>query len=165
MNLPNWRMLRFLLVSSILLSLLAACSASPTQPTQAVEAGATKQPAETADPGMGAVVGTLKYKGKPLSLVTLGLANVIKDAQGLEVATQFDRAFSPQTSTQANGSFEFLNLKPGRYGLIYANGPETYLLLKPGDPNIQEAILMTVTAGQKVDLGVLDFDNLPDQGK
>ncbi len=116
----------------------------------------------TQDPQLGAVTGIMKYKGKPVDGVSLGLANVIKNAQGTEIATSFDRTTAPQANTGKDGSFAFVNVKPGRYGLIYANLPETYLLLVPGDPNIVQAILVSVEAGQQTDIGILDFDELPE---
>jgi hypothetical protein len=160
MKSENRKLFRFLLVLIISLLLLAACSTKTTEPTNP-PVQQPNQPTVTADPKMGMVVGVLKLKGKPVPFVALGLADVLKDAQGLEVATSYDRSSAPQVDTEADGSFAFMNVKPGRYGLIYANEPETYLLLKPGDPDIQEAVLVTVTAGQKIDLGVLDFNDLP----
>lgn len=116
----------------------------------------------TQDLQLGMVTGTMQLQGKPVRGVLLGLANVLKDANGTEIATSYDPVGGPQTTTRQDGSFTFNNVKPGRYGLIYANLPETYLLLVPGNPKIQQAILVTVTAGQQSDLGLLNFEQLPE---
>jgi hypothetical protein len=115
----------------------------------------------TPDPQTGRVEGFLYFKGKPKVSTELALAHVVTDTSGQEIATAFDRANSPMTNTSDNGYFLFENVKPGRYGLIYADLPETYLLLKPGDSATQEAVLLTVEAGSVFDLGKLDYDQLP----
>lgn len=148
--------------------LFSSCSQSPANTPSAAT---TPTPADTtaigsegtADPSKGTVTGVLKLNGKPMEGILLGLGTVLQDQSGLEIATSYDPIESPQTSTLADGSFKFVNVPAGRYGLIYANLAETYLLLVPGDPNVTNAILVTVEAGQKADLGELDFDELPEK--
>jgi hypothetical protein len=174
--------IRFFLASVLLLALLAACSAQPT-PTSAPTSASTQaaypsvsetkptdsgyplpkaseniQVVPTTQPGSGVVIGKLMLKGKPLVNNAIGLGQVLKSDSGAELATAFDRIASPQTSTGPDGSFIFVNVPPGRYGLIFTETPETYLLLKPG---LEEAILVAVDADKTSDLGTFDFASLP----
>lgn len=113
----------------------------------------------TPDPMMGQVTGEILLKGKPLPYQLFFLADVLKDNKtGMELATALDRSSAPSTVSNEEGVFNFANVPPGRYGLIFINATDTYLLLYPGK---QEAILVTVEEGGKIDLGVLDFDDLP----
>jgi hypothetical protein len=113
----------------------------------------------TPNPTMGQVSGEILLKGKPLPFQTFFLADVLKDNKtGMELATSLDRSTAPKTISNENGVFSFMNVPPGRYGLIFISATDTYLLLYPGK---QEAILVTVEAGGKIDLGVLDFEDLP----
>lgn len=113
----------------------------------------------TPDPTMGHVTGEILLNGKPLPYQMFFLANVLKDSKtGMELATSLDRSVAPRTFSDEKGVFDFANVPPGRYGLILLNGTDTYLLIYPGK---QEAILLTVEAGGKIDLGLLDFEDLP----
>ncbi len=174
MKLFNRSLMLFLTPALLLLVLLTSCVANPGvsslpgNPTgYPAGDGIQSQPVEksTIAPSLGVVTGVLQLKGKPVEGTSLGLGEVVKDTNGVEIATSYDRINSPQASTAADGSFTIINAPPGRYGLIYANGPETYLLLKPGNPDKKEAVLISVSAGQKVDLGVLNYTELPDTPK
>ncbi len=108
--------------------------------------------------GTGKVTGKMLLKGVIVKNVALGLGAVLKSKEGAELVTSFGRPQSPTADTRDDGTFTFVNVPPGRYGLIFADLPETYLLIYPGK---KDAILMTVEAEKTLDLGVLDFADLP----
>jgi len=109
-------------------------------------------------PNTGLVYGVIEYNGKPLPKTTFFLADVLEDEKGKEIATSLDRVSAPMSVTDANGLLKFYNVKPGRYGLILAEGMNTYLLLYP---DTGEAILITVRDGGEIDLGLIKFTDLP----
>ena len=100
----------------------------------------------------------MQLDGNPVSNAILTLADVIKSAEGGEY-TAVEREISPKTTTGLDGSFSFRNVPPGRYALVYSIVIESYLLYKPGAT--KEAILVAVVEGQEIDLGTLNFDDLP----
>ncbi len=112
----------------------------------------------TTAPGTGKVTGKMLLKGVVVKKVALGLGAVLKSKDGAELGTSFGRPQSPTADTRDDGAFTFVNVPPGRYGLIFADLPESYLLIYPGK---KDAILMTVEAEKTLDLGVLDFADLP----
>lgn len=118
----------------------------------------TLGPTVTADATKGLVKGAIYLNGKPVGNAILSLADVLKAENGEEY-TAVERSKSQKTTTQPDGSFSFRNVPPGRYALVYSIVVESYLLYKPGKTD--EAILLDVAEGQDVDLGKLDFDELP----
>ncbi len=152
----------FLLLLSLSFAMVSCNVLSAQQPAQAtlVTGSSTAKPILTPDATKGTVKGVLKLKGQPQTNDLLGLGKIIMSTEGLEIATQFDFAHSPQTDTMPDGSFVFQNVPPGRYGLIYATGPNSYLLMDPAAKGVK-AILLDVKAGETTDLGVMDFDTLP----
>lgn len=153
-------------IFSFILSLtLLSCSAQPAVKTSTNTSAApapgskTGSPTWTVDASKGTVKGILKLKGVPQEKVVLGLGDVIKSKDGLEIATSFSWTNSPQAETGSDGSFTFSNVPPGRYGLIYTTDIDTFLLLDPESD--QKAVLVSSEAGNVVDLGVLDYKKLP----
>ncbi len=88
----------------------------------------------------------------------LYLAELIKDASGNEMAAGYDRAGSPRTTLQADGSFRFVNVQPGRYSIVMDLVRQAYMLKNPKD---QTDLIADVKAGGTADLGTLDFTQLP----
>lgn len=116
-------------------------------------------PTVTSDPQLGSVQGKILYKGKPLSSKLLYLAGVLKDTNSnMDIATTLDVNTAPRAVTNEDGSFEFFNIKPGHYGLILYEGTSTYLMLHP---ETNKAIIMDVLEKKNVDLGKMDFQDLP----
>ena len=116
-------------------------------------------PTSTKDPSMGAVNGRLLEADKPAPNVILYLAEVVKDDSGKEMVVSYDRVTSPNTTTDDQGNFVFVNVKAGRYGLILDTVIDSYFLHYPGGTN--EQILFSVETNQETDLGELNYDSLP----
>ena len=112
----------------------------------------------TMDPQKGEVVGVLQLKGAPVASTNLYLADIIPNPQATEVAVHMERGKSPSALTDQNGNFNFVNIPPGRYALMFDAPPNAYLLL---DLKTHLAITVSVTAGAKADLGTLNYDDLP----
>lgn len=110
------------------------------------------------DPDLGSVTGVLLTNNTPVVNATLYLAEVLKDDQGRESVASFDRVNSPRTFTDAQGRFRFVNVPPGRYGLVLDKILDSYLL---NDPETGGQFLITVEVGQEADLGELDHEDLP----
>ncbi len=129
--------------------------AQPTQPSEPlVEA--------TQDPAMGSVIGVLQLleggSAKPVGGQTLYLARVIVGSDGQERAASFSQQTAPRARTDDQGAFRFVNVPPGRYGLVIDIVIESYLL---NDPTSGASLLLTVEGPQVVDLGELAFTTLP----
>jgi hypothetical protein len=117
-------------------------------------------PTPTQDPSLGRVQGKYLIEGKASSGFILNLASVVKDNQGQEIVVHFNRVDAVKTVPDEKGDFVFVNVPPGRYGLVYDRISESYLM---NWPDKEESILITVEAGKTVDLGVLNFPEPPTQ--
>jgi hypothetical protein len=127
-------------------------------PNPEVQPTAILLPTWTPDSSKGIVKGRIMIRGKPMENPDLYLADILFDKNGKEVSARLDRATSPRAISDRNGNFIFLNVPPGRYGLILDEVVQSYILSKP---NTDEQIRAQVTAGSTVDLGTLDFPDLP----
>ena len=115
-------------------------------------------PTWTPDAQLSQVIGRLLLRGKPVADLNLYLGGTIKDSQGLEFAASLNRLQDPTALTDKDGNFHFMNVPPGRYVLIIDNVTSVSLLM---DPTGNQAILLTLEPGDKKDLGVLDYTDLP----
>jgi len=111
---------------------------------------------------MGTVTGVLMLQSGgaaiPVTNQQLYLADILKDAAGVERAASYDPASSPRAFTDSDGHFVFYSVKPGRYTLFLDMVVQSFILLKPGS---QENIITSVSAGQTTDFGTLLYDALP----
>lgn len=165
-------------------SLLAACSPAPKppQPAAATPAGGAYPypaaqivnpypagmepvaptdiplPTPTYDAQMGMVRGRLLEANAPVKELIVFLAEIAKDAKGAELAASFSATDSPRMNTNENGEFVFMNVKPGRYSIVLYTGMDAWLL---NYPDKKEPILFTVEAGKTVDIGDLNYDDIP----
>ncbi len=175
---------KFLLCALILSSLLAACSptSKPAPTATPADGGAypypnTAQvvspypggvepsvptdipaPTPTYDAQMGIVRGRLLEAKAPVKDLIVFLAEIAKDAKGTELAASFSATDSPRMNTTENGEFVFMNVKPGRYSIVLYTGMDAWLL---NYPDKKEPILFTVEAGKTVDIGDLNYDDIP----
>ena len=116
-------------------------------------------PTPTNDPETGDVRAVIYNNGAPVTYTVFFLADVMKDQKtGQELSTSLDRNSAPKAVSDKDGKIEFVNVRPGRYGLTLLNGTSTYLLINPDDG---KAILLSVTKGTSTDLKELKFVNLP----
>lgn len=119
--------------------------------------GAETIPTPTLDASLGQVKGRLLEAGKPVQGVYVSLAAVKADENGQDLVAKSTNE-DPTSSLQPDGSFLFFNVPDGRYGLIVDFVLNAFLL---GDPKDQVPLLFNVVNGQTVDLGDLNYDDLP----
>jgi len=122
-------------------------------PTSSIFATSGPPPSPVKD--LGIVTGRLLVDNKPAANVILYLAEVTKDNLGVERIASFSRANSPKAYTDGDGQFYFIDVPPGKYGLILDIVASAFLLHIPGT---EEQLLITVIAGEQVDLGDLQYD-------
>ena len=115
-------------------------------------------PTSTMDPLLGSITGRLLRNGQPVPLLALDLADVMLDESGNDLIAGLDRITSPNTMTDAQGIFTFINVKEGRYALILDIVTNQFLLNYPGR---DDSIIVQVEAGKMIELGDLDYDELP----
>jgi hypothetical protein len=118
----------------------------------------TATPFPTIDSNLGIVKGELYLKGEPLGDVLLFLSDVYKDNQGNDSVVSIDYNTKNRAVTKKDGSFTFVNIPAKRYALVLVVIPESYLLLEPKD---QTSMLVDVAVGKTVDMGRLNYDDLP----
>lgn len=116
------------------------------------------EPTPTFDSDKGIIRGKILRNDNPVQDITLYLAEVMKDSEGNELIASFSKTDSPRTSTNQEGSFTFLNITPGRYGLVLDTVIDSYLL---HDPENDEQIIISVEQGKEVNIGELSFESLP----
>ena len=175
--------MRFLMLVFILVILLTSCTSSPVQkPTEVITPENSSYPASglirsypsypapnpgiekpeilipTVDSTLAIVKGQLLDKGKPVTNASLFLANLIRNEQGVVVVAQLDRGENPHTYTNEQGNFTFLNVQPETYALILDYGIEAFLLL---DPKTSDQLRVVVGAVKEVDLGTLNYEEMP----
>lgn len=127
----------------------------------APEAEAIPLPTWTVDAAKGQVSGVLRLKGKPVANALLFLGTFLKNQDGVDFTAVVEPATSPKAYTDEEGNFIFLNVVPGRYTLIFDNIVAEYLLYKPGT---EDYFIIEVARGEKMDMGILDFEDLPIPG-
>jgi hypothetical protein len=115
-------------------------------------------PTYTTDPQMGSVTGRLLLNDKGVGDALLYLAAVVKDKSGKDIVAGLDRMNSPNVRTDTQGTFNFVNVAAGRYALILDVVTSQSMI---NYPDKETPIIVDVTAGKAVDLGVLNYDSLP----
>jgi len=118
----------------------------------------TPLPSPTSDPLLGQVRGVLLLRGKPIANYPIYLAELLKSDVGEEGIIALDLASSPWGYTGLDGSFQIINVAPGRYGLVIVTVKDSYHLYYP---DRAESVIVTVTEGGLMDLGRLDYQELP----
>jgi hypothetical protein len=112
-------------------------------------------------PESSVITGRLTEQGKPVINATIYLADIRKDKTGEYQVAAFSRSSSPRAYTDADGQFVFTNIPPGEYSLILDN-IATYIVLNVPDGAPDEALKLVAEAGKVVELGTLDYIDLPD---
>jgi len=121
-----------------------------------------QQQQPTRDPSLGVIKGSLSIQTsegvRPVKNAILYLAQVMKDDKGIERVVSMDRITSPRTTTDENGYFEFINVPPGKYGLVLDTILNLYLL---NNPETGGDMLFEVNEATITDVGSLVYDTLP----
>jgi hypothetical protein len=112
------------------------------------------------NPSLGTVFGCILHHGEPVMGYSVYLADLLKDEQGQELVASLKRGSAPQAILDKDGNFVFNNVPPGRYALMFSDGMNSYLLLVP-QQGADEAIIVEVSAGEKFDLGTLNYLDFP----
>jgi len=133
---------------------------SPPYPEPDTEPEFYATPGSMPTPGSewGIVTGRMLENGKPVVNLILYLAELLKDDKENEAIASFDRVSSPRAYTDTEGRFVFSNIPPDRYGLVLDIVVDSYLL---HHPDTEQQILFYIAAGEKTDLGNLNYDSLP----
>jgi hypothetical protein len=125
---------------------------SPLQsPLQSQQEG-TAQEVPTPSPGLGVIVGALidQTQDAPLVDRTLYLAPLIKSEDGTMEVARLVVETAPSAQTDAAGQFVFVDVPPGRYGIVLSGQANDYLL---ADFRSESEVLVVVEAGQTADTG------------
>jgi len=116
-------------------------------------------PTITSNPESGILEFDIYNDGKPVSFYNFYLATVMKDPKtGLELSTSLDRTKAPHALSNKGGEVVFGNVPPGRYGIMIIIDISSYLLLNPKDGS---TMFITVENNSRIDLGRLDYSDLP----
>lgn len=165
---------------AVIAALCVACTPSPspsqTQPSAADTTSTsptsldspltspvpTPRPLPTQDATLGSIKGSL-FGGSGASRfaardVVLFLGNIVPGPDGKEGIVSLDRITAPRADVNADGTFTFVNVPPGRYGLTAEVDTLSLLLNKPADGT---EFIITVEAGKQTDLGELVYPDLP----
>jgi len=131
---------------------------NPSYPAPETPIKTIPSPTYTADPQLGSIRGRLLRNNVPVPDVVLDLAEVMKDNTGKDIIAGLDRTKSPNTATDSQGAFVFINVETGRYALILDIITNQFLLNNPGS---EDPVIVQIEAGKEVNLGDLNFDDLP----
>lgn len=82
------------------------------------------------------------------------LGNLLKNDQGVDGLVELDKITAPKAPVNALGEFVFVDVPPGRYGLMLELRSGTVLLNNPQDGG---DLIVEVTGGQITDLGDLGY--------
>lgn len=131
---------------------------APTQDFTQPGAVILSIPTPTSETGV--VTGVILLAGNPplpaKAIVALG--DILLGSTGDRLLASYDRLTDPYMLVDANGRFFFADILPGEYALIYDRIADSLLLR---DPATGEDLIITVEAGQTVDLGEMIFSDLP----
>ena len=125
---------------------------------QSGEFYATPGPIPQASSSSGVVVGTILVNNEPIPNLTIYLAEVLVDGEGQERVASYDRVNSPRAFTDEEGQFVFVNIIPGKYGLVLDTVLSSYLLHLPQE---DIALAINVAAGEVTSVELLNYDSLP----
>jgi hypothetical protein len=146
-----------LFFSSLLILFLSSCGQN-TDGNSLVEIEKEVGYTDISDSATGSISGRILLKGQPVSGASIYLGDVLNDKDGNPLATSVDRSVAPFSIIEEDGDFSISSIPAGKYGVMFSNTPEVYLLLYP---NEEQAILLEIIAGKEYYLGELNYSDLP----
>lgn len=115
----------------------------------------------TPEPGTAIVMGTILWEGTsnvPAIDVDLYLTEVSEVEEGGMSLAKLDPASSPKATIDETGTFVFTDIPPGRYALAASISPANSVLIP--DPETGKELIISVRAGEVVDLGIVYVPSL-----
>jgi hypothetical protein len=91
---------------------------------------------------------------EPLAGYNLYLGNILENNQGNESLVELDRGTAPKAQLNALGEFVFVDVPPGRYGLMLDLVRGAALL---NDPDDGTDLIVEIQGGQVLDLGEMAY--------
>lgn len=113
----------------------------------------------TRDPEKSTVQGRLLLNGKPVTHGIIYFSRVIQDNTGKDIVVGLDRTSPLNSDLNKNGQFKVVNIPSGKYGIVFDLVSQGTLLDAPGK---EESLLVNIVKGQDIDLGDLNYSNLPE---
>lgn len=144
-----------------LVLLLAGCSSPGTTPVATPETSSTSATAAavTSSADMGTVTGrlsmTMGTEPANLGQLPVYLGKILKSSLGKDSLVELDKDVAPKAEPDGQGNFTFVNVPPGRYGLML-DTPRGPVLLN--DQATGGDFIIEVQAGQTNDLGDLTYN-------
>lgn len=92
---------------------------------------------------------------EPFTPAILYLGTILTSSEGIEGLVELDKQIAPRAEPDAAGNFVFVDVEPGRYGLML-DTPRAALLLK--QPDGESDLIVEVVGGEVTDLGELSYD-------
>lgn len=130
----------------------------PEADPSAIQIYATPGPIPTPAADRAVVFGQVLLNGNAVVNTDVVLAEITKDDQGKEILATYDVSKSPRAITDGEGKFALGDVAPGRYGVVLDTVLSAVLLrTQDGD----EPLVITLEAGQSLDMGTLDYTDLP----
>lgn len=147
----------------------AVAGVSPLEPASPLAAPASPLPSPEAEAAptsdAGSIIGRIlvvKPEGEiEVADMIIGLAEVIRDENGVARVGGYEPSRAPRASTDAYGRFIFNDVKPGTYTLILDAIVTQYQL---ADEKSGNTIMTDVKAGEVADLGTMEYSSLPVPG-
>jgi len=118
--------------------------------------GACSDP--TRDPNKAVVQGRLLLNGKPYTQGVIYFSPTIKDKAGNDIIVGLDRQSLLRDYLDTNGNFKIWNIPPGKYGIVLDLITHGALL---NYPDKEQTYIVDITKGQNLNLGDLNYSNLP----
>ncbi len=99
-------------------------------------------------------------RSEPIRNTKLFLGTILQSQEGVEGLVQLNRGIDPEVTTDDQGNFVFVDIQPGRYGLMIDTATSGALLLN--QPDTGTNMIVEVIGGEVVDLGKLEYSGLPE---
>jgi len=163
------KLIVIILISTTILLIVSACTSSTIEKlTPAVKnieqnglTQTTSQEIPEPSPGESTITGVIQVKGEPLTSEVLYLADIVYTDAETPYLAGFDRNVNINTQTDNEGRFVFTQVPSDKmYALILDRFSYAIMLKNPADG---KDLLFTPSAGEILDLGLLNYESLLNQ--